>query len=144
MDAEVDAPIIWPSDAKGWLIGKDPDAGKDWRQEEKGTTKDEMVGWHHWLNGHQSEQAPGDGEGQEAWCAVVHGVTRNQTPLSNWTTTRGWELRNRRNREFLWLTFPSASGGNPRTRRSPLCDSGTGGEECSLRWELSATIPGIW
>ena len=50
-DAEAGAPILWPSDANNWLIGKDPDAGKDWRQEEKGMTEDEMVGWHHWLNG---------------------------------------------------------------------------------------------
>ena len=58
--------ILWPPDAKSWLIGKDPDAGKDWRQEEKGTTKDEMAGWHHRLNGHEFEQTPGDGEGQES------------------------------------------------------------------------------
>ena len=51
-------------DAKSWLIGKDPDAGKDWGQEEKGAAEDEMVGWHHWLNGHDFEQTPGDGEGQ--------------------------------------------------------------------------------
>ena len=54
-DAEAEAPILWPPDTKGWLIGKDPDAGKDWRQEEKGTTEDEMVGWHHWLDGHEFE-----------------------------------------------------------------------------------------
>ena len=54
-DAEVEAPILWPPDAKSQLIGKDPDAGKDWGQEEKGTTEDEMVGWHHWLNGHEFE-----------------------------------------------------------------------------------------
>ena len=63
-DAESEAPILWPPDAKSWLIVKDPDAGQDWRQEEKGATEDEMVGWHHWINGHESEQAPGDGEGQ--------------------------------------------------------------------------------
>ena len=51
-DAEAETPILWPSDTKSWLIGKDPDAGKDWRQEEKGMTEDEVVGWHHWLNGH--------------------------------------------------------------------------------------------
>ena len=62
-DAEAEAPILWPRDMKNQLIGKDPDAGKDWRQE-KGTTEEEMVGWHHWLNGHEFEQAPGDGEGQ--------------------------------------------------------------------------------
>jgi len=54
-DAEAETPILWPPDAKNWLIGKDPDAGKDWRWEEKGTTEDEMVGWHHWLNGHEFE-----------------------------------------------------------------------------------------
>jgi len=54
-DAEVETPILWPPDAKNWLIWKGPDAGKDWRQEEKGTAEDEMVGWHHWLNGHEFE-----------------------------------------------------------------------------------------
>ena len=54
-DAEAETPILWPPDAKNWLTGKDPDAGKNWRQEEKGTTEDEMVRWHHWLNGHEFE-----------------------------------------------------------------------------------------
>ena len=54
-DAEAEAPIVWPPDAKSWLTGKDPDADKDRRQEEKGTTEDEMVGWHHWLDGHEFE-----------------------------------------------------------------------------------------
>ena len=63
-DAEAEAPVLWPPDAKNWLIGKSPDAGKDWRQEEKGTTEDEMVGWHLWLNGHEFEQALGAGDGQ--------------------------------------------------------------------------------
>ena len=63
-DTEAETPILWLPDAKNWLIGKDPDAGKDWRQEEKGTTEDEMVGWHHGLDGHESEQAVGVGDGQ--------------------------------------------------------------------------------
>ena len=63
-DAEAITLILWPSDAKSQFIGKDPDVGKDWRQEEMGTTEDEMVGWHHQLNGHEFEQALGDGEGQ--------------------------------------------------------------------------------
>ena len=63
-DTEAEAPILWPPDAKSQIIGKDPDAGKDWGQEEKGTTEDEMVGWHHRLNGHEFEQTPGDSEGQ--------------------------------------------------------------------------------
>ena len=64
-DSEAEAPILWPPHAKSWLIGKDPDDGKDWRQEEKGMTEDEMVGWHHQLNGHEFQQALGDGKGQE-------------------------------------------------------------------------------
>ena len=63
-EAEAEAPILWPPDGKNWLIGKDPDAGKDWRQEEKGTTEDEMVRWHHQLNGHEFGQTPGVGDGQ--------------------------------------------------------------------------------
>jgi len=63
-DAEAEALILWSPYVKNQLIGKDPDAVKDWGQEEKGTTEDEMVGWHHQLNGHKFEQAPGDGEGQ--------------------------------------------------------------------------------
>ena len=62
-DTEVEVPIIWSPDAKSWLIGKDPDAGKDWRQEEREAVEDEMNGWHHWLNGHEFEQTPGDSEG---------------------------------------------------------------------------------
>ena len=70
-DVEAEAPILWPPDAKKWLIRKNPDAGKDWREEEKGTTEDVMVGWHHQLYGHEFEKAPGDGEGQGslAWCS---------------------------------------------------------------------------
>ena len=86
-DVEAEAQIFWPPDAKNWLIGKDPDAGKDWRQEKKGTTEHEMVGWYHQLNGHEFEQALGVGLtlGREAWCASVHGVTRSRTQLSDWT-----------------------------------------------------------
>ena len=65
-DAESEAPILWPPDAKSWLIRRDPDAGKDWRQEEKGVTENGMVGWHHWLNGHEFEQILGDSKGQES------------------------------------------------------------------------------
>ena len=69
-DAQAKAPVLWPPDVKSWLIRKDPDAGKDWRKE-KGMTADKMVGWHHWLNGHEFEQALGDGEGQGslAYCS---------------------------------------------------------------------------
>ena len=63
-DAEAETAVLWPPDVKNWLTGKDSDAGKEWRQEEKGTTEDEMVGWHHQLDGHEFEQAPGVGDGQ--------------------------------------------------------------------------------
>ena len=63
-DAEAEAPIRWPPNVKNWLIGKNPDAGKDWRQEEKGMIEEKMVGWHYQLNGHEFEQPPGVGDGQ--------------------------------------------------------------------------------
>ena len=77
-------PKLWPPDAKNWLIRKDPDAGKDWMQE-KGMIEDEMVGWRHWLNGHEFEQALRVGDGREAWRAAVHGVAKGRTRLSNWS-----------------------------------------------------------
>ena len=70
-DAEAETPILWPPDAKNWLTGKDPDAGKDWRWEEKGMAEDEMVGYHHCLSGHEFEQTPGEsgGQGSLAYCS---------------------------------------------------------------------------
>ena len=83
-DAEAEAPILWPPDVKSQFTGKDPDTGKDWRQDEKGTTEDEMVGSHHWLDGHEFEHQKLVMD-KEAWCASVHGDTKSQTQLSNWT-----------------------------------------------------------
>ena len=85
-NAEAEAPVLWSPDAKSLLIGKDPDDGKDRRQEEKGIGKDEMVGWHHQLNGYDFGWAPGDGEGQGGLACSVHGVAKSQTWLSDWTT----------------------------------------------------------
>ena len=84
-DAEAEMPILWPPDVKNWLIGKDPDAGKDSGQEEKEVTEDEMVGWIHWLKGHEFEQTPGDSEGQGSleccspWgCELGHDLATEQ------------------------------------------------------------------
>ena len=79
--AEAEAPLLWPPNGTSQLIGKDPDAGKDWRQEKKEMTEDEMVGWHHWCNGHEFEQTPGDCE------ETVHSIAESWMWLSNWTIT---------------------------------------------------------
>ena len=84
-DAEAEAPILWPPDAKKWFIRKDPDAGKNWREEEKGTTEDEMVGWHHQLDGHEFEQALGVGDELVSLDLLVHRVKKSQTQLRDWT-----------------------------------------------------------
>ena len=86
-DVEAETPILWPPDAKSWLIWKDSDAGKDWRWEEKGTTEDEMVGWHHRLNGHEFKQALGVGNGQGSLsCCLPCGRKKSDmTEWLNWT-----------------------------------------------------------
>ena len=84
---DAETPILWSPDVKNWLIGKDPDTGKDWRQKEKGMTEDEMVGWHHWLNEHEFEQALGVGDGQGSlacWSSWGH-KEPDMTELLNWT-----------------------------------------------------------
>ena len=92
-DAEAKAPILWPPDVNSWLIGKDLDAWKDWRQKEKRGTKDEMVGWHYWFNGHELGQTLGDGEGQRslACCSPWDGEELDKTwHLSN---SNNWLIR---------------------------------------------------
>ena len=104
-DSEVEASILWPPDGKNWLIWKDP----DWRQEEKGTTEDEMVGWHHRLNGHEFKQAPGvgDGQGSLACCSPWGIKESDMTEQLNWTDiiiggrTRIWG-------EAFWLYSPGS------------------------------------
>ena len=90
IDAEAEVPILWPPDEKNWLICKDPDAGKDWRQEEKGTTEDEMVGWHHQFNGYEFEQALGVGDGQGSLvCCSPWGYKQSDTiEWLSWTELR--------------------------------------------------------
>ena len=84
-DAKAKSPILWPPDAKSWLTGEDPDAGKDCRQEEKGVTEDKMVGWHHQLSGHEFEQTAGDCEGQgglACWGLWIHRI-RHDWAMNN-------------------------------------------------------------
>ena len=89
-DAKAETPILWPPHVKSWLIGKDSDAGRDWGQEEKGTTEDEMAGWHHGLDGSESELTPGDGDGQGGlMCCNSWGHKESDTTeWLNWT--EGW------------------------------------------------------
>ena len=107
-------PILWLPDVKNLLIWKDPDAGKDWRQEEKGTTEDEMVGWHHWLNGHEFQQAPGAGDGQGglACCSPWGRKELDMTEWLNWTKTHSilcilelWKEKVYMNRKILLQVY---------------------------------------
>ena len=86
-DAKAETPVLWPPHAKSWLIGKDPDAGRDWGQEEKGTTEDEMAGWHHLLDGREFGWTPGvgDGQGGLACCDSWRHKESDTTERINWT-----------------------------------------------------------
>ena len=88
-DAEAETPILWLLDAKKWLIGEDPDAWKDWKQEEKGTMEDEMVGWQHKFNEHEFEQTPAVGDGQESLvcCSLWD---RKESDMTDWLNWRNW------------------------------------------------------
>ena len=97
-DAEAETPILWPPDEKNWLTGKDPDAGKDWRQEEKGTAEDEMAECHHWLNRHEFEQAPGVGDEQGS----LEGYSPWGHKDSDTTKWLNWTEQNRRWQSFFF------------------------------------------
>ena len=105
-DAKAETPVLWPPHEKTWLIGKDSDAGRDWGQEEKGTTEDDMAGWHHWLDGRESEWTPGVGDGREAWRAAIHGVTKSQTRLSDWSELPPLQLGTSRSDKKRCLSVP--------------------------------------
>ena len=96
-DAEAETLVLLPPHVKIWLIGKDSDAGRDWGQEEKGTTKDEMAGWHHWLDGREMSEIWEMVIDREAWRAAINGVAKSQTRLSNLT-------------ELNWATFTHIEG----------------------------------
>ena len=106
--AEAETPKLWPPDTKSWLTGKDPDAGKDWGQE------DEIVGWHHWLRGHGFEQAPADREGQGS--LAVHGATKSRTRLRDGTTTWASKDQALSNEDEIKL----ATGGRDDLSQIPL------------------------
>ena len=91
-DAEAETPVLWPPHVKGWLIGKDSDAGRDWGKEEEGMTEDEMAGWHHWLDGRESEWTlgVGDGQGGLACCNSWGHKKSDTTEWLNWTELNWW------------------------------------------------------
>ena len=105
-DAKAETPVLWPPRAKSWLIGKDSDAGTDWRQEEKGTTEDEMAGWHHWLDGRESEWTLGVGDGQGGLACCYSWGHKGQTRLSNWTELNWIWIQ-----AVSWACFPGRPGG---------------------------------
>ena len=104
-DAEAETPILWPPDAKDWLIWKHPNAGKHWRQEEKGMTEGEMVGWHHWFDGHEFEQAPGVGDGKPGvlQSMVLQRVGHDWVTELNWTELMAWMEKEKS--AFTWWSL---------------------------------------
>ena len=126
-DAEAEAPILWSPDVKNWLIWKDPDAGKDWRQEEKGMAEDEMVGWHYQLINMSLSRFQKLVLDRETWCATVHGITKNWTQLSDWT-----ELKDK------WWNYLQRTLHTRSIQSCPtLCDP----VDCSLP---GSSFPGIF
>ena len=120
-NAEAETPILWPPDAKNWLIRKDPDAEKDGRQEERGAAEDKMLGWHHWLDGHEFEEAPGvgDGQGSLACCSSWGRKELDMTDRLNWTDwihlehfyiSSPKDVLNTFNQSLLWIFkwFPTS------------------------------------
>ena len=115
-DAEADTPVLWPPDVKSWLIGKDPDAGKDWEQEEKGMPEDEMVGWHHRLDGHEFGWTLGvaDGQGDLVCCSSWGHKESDTTEQLNWTELNECELIWRlKIHAFLIEVWPQSNVYNP-------------------------------
>ena len=141
---DAEAPILWPPDVKSRLIGKDPDTGKDWRQKERSVTEDEMVGWHHWCNGHELGQTPGDGEGQGGLaCCSPWGYRESDVTwpwLGNWATTNCCSI--------LSKGFPGSSAGKESTSNAgdPGLIHGPGisageGIGYSLQYSCASLVP---
>ena len=119
-DAEAEAPILWPPDAKNWLIGKYPDDRIDWKQEEKGTTEDEMVRWHHWFDGHEFDQSPGIGN--EQWSLA-------RCSLWDWRVRRDWAT------ELNWTCQPTTTSSSISTTffAGKMLLHSAGGRKCFVR-----------
>ena len=105
-DVKAETPVLWPPPAKSWVIGKDSDAGRDWGQEEKGTTEDEMAGWHHWLDGFESEWTPGVGDGQGALvcCDSWGREESDMTEQLNWTELN-WSGKLNESNKISFFTY---------------------------------------
>ena len=120
-DAEAETPILWPPDAKSRLIEKDPDAGKDWRQKEKGVTEDEMVGWHHQLNGHEFEQILGDSGGQETGMLQSMGSPRVRHDLATEQRQEGKKWYSNSCHAYVSYLFSSFSTGRILSQQNVFC-----------------------
>ena len=156
-DAEAETPILWPSDVKSWLIWKNPDARKDWGQEEKGTTLDERDGWHHGVNGHAFEWTLWVGDGHGAWRAVVHKAAKSLTTYwLNWTeptqtsteSSWGWrEGQQEAERDSSEERVLMSEGGEGVERASRHFKSGWGGYSncirCGRRWGGKLNLPKV-
>ena len=125
-DAKAETPVLWTPHAKNWLLGKDSDAGRDWEQEEKGTTEDEKDGWHHWLNGHESEWTlgVGDGQGGPACCDSWGRKESDMTERLNWRTLDGHYgiLKPKKNnaQSYLLTNVNISCESKAETNRKPL------------------------
>ena len=123
-DAKAETPVLWPPHVKSWLIGKDSDAGSDWGQEGKGTTEDEMAGWHHWLDGCESEWTPGVGDGQGGLVCCDSWVAKSRTRLRDWTELTDtlkynfYFVSSNKRKELIMFSFQSQRKAMPKNAQT--------------------------
>ena len=132
-DADVETPVLWPPDAKSWLIWKDPDAGKHWGQEEKGTTQNEVVRWHHHLNGHGFGWTPEAGDGQAGLVSCSSWVAKSQTRMSNWTAITKVSIT-------PWLQFPGGCIAHVLSYVQLFAAPWTAARQVSLSFTISQSL----
>ena len=146
-DVEAETPILWPPDVKGWLIEKDPDAGKDWGHEEKGTTEDEMAGWHHGLNGHGFgwTLGVGDGQGGLVCCGSWGHKESDMTEQLNWTEHDGsWNLWKRSKQKIIWRNNACKFDENRIVREAQWIQSRIKTQRHTQGWMGREVGRGIW